>query len=110
MSDKPRHAGGRPTKYKQDMPQRVRDYTQAVIDGKRDEVIPTRVGLCLEFDTNRQTLINWGKAHEEFFDALACLDTTQKAVLLQRGLDGTFNSTICKLLLMSNHGYRKNQT
>jgi hypothetical protein len=58
------------------------------------------LGLC------RETLRLWSKDEDkkEFLGILDRINQKQECVLLNHGLDGTFNSTITKLVL-GKHGY-----
>tara|TARA_R110000868_G_scaffold116596_1_gene310189 strand:+ start:136 stop:585 length:450 start_codon:yes stop_codon:yes gene_type:complete len=56
-----KHAGGRPSKYTADAPERIVQY------GKQ--------GMCMaemacEFDVTRETLYEWARVHPEFSDSL----------------------------------------
>jgi len=66
--------------------------------------LPSREGFAKYIGTTRQTVDNWSKEHNGFFDALAKIDAEQKQRLIQEGLAGNYNSTIAKLVLSSNHG------
>ena len=55
---------------------------------------------------SRETLRLWSKDEDkkEFLGILEAINQKQECVLLDNGLDGTFNSTITKLVL-GKHGY-----
>lgn len=104
---------GRPTKYTDDMPQRVLEWLKS----KQDEVkfngsvptltvkLPTMEGLASHLDVNKTTLYEWEKDHARFSNALDRVRTEQHDRLISSGLSGAYNSTIAKLVLSSNHGY-----
>ena len=102
MSEKTKQPVGRPTKYN--------DELQALADAyiynyaEQGDVIPSRVGLCCFLGISKPTSFEWEKIYPEFSTTLAAIDALQENVALNRGLDGTFNSTIVKLV-MANHGY-----
>lgn len=96
-------AGGRPTKYNQEMLEKATAYVNGgyLADGK---VIPSKAGLALYLDVNKETLYDWGKANPEFSDLLSKLLSKQEDLLLNNGLNGTFNPAITKLVL-TKHNY-----
>jgi len=96
-------------------------YTEAVVKvawayienykTKYKHEFPSVVGLCSVLDRSRSTLYRWadenaGEYHKEFKDVLAKLNETQELVLLNNGINRTFNSNICKLVL-GKHGYHE---
>lgn len=98
---------GRPTKYNSEAQAKADKY----VDGgftEKDDVVPSRAGLCLYLNVDRETLTNWGKVYPEFFGTLERLRSMQEHITLNGGLKGNFNSTIAKLLL-ANHGYSDKQ-
>ncbi|MHC4735716.1 MAG: terminase small subunit [Planctomycetota bacterium] len=100
-----KHPGGRPSEYKPEYVKKVDEYIQLSLkQNKTTTELPTLVGLAIYFDKVVNTLKNWGKEHPEFLTALRKLQAYQKRELINRGLLGTYNSTIAKLILSSNHG------
>ena len=95
------HPGGRPTLYTPDMPERLEGYMRNCPDK-----LPSKAGFAIFVGVHVNTVDNWGRKHSEFLWALRRLHTLQESVLLNKGLSGEFNSTICKLLLCNNHGYK----
>ncbi len=73
-------------------------------ESKTTVKLPTIEGFALYISVNKTTLYEWEKEHKEFSNALEKIRTEQKARLLNKGLSGEYNSTICKLVLSSNHG------
>lgn len=100
--EKPKHPGGRPTKYTDSMPDRLRDYVDGGYKGN-DEVIPTQAGFASKLKIAEQTLWNWGEKYPEFMEMLDYLRAKQHYLLMNKGLISEFNSTIAKLLLVSDH-------
>ena len=94
---------GRPTKYKAEFA------TFAYIDGyvsqcvKRNELV-SLCGLAVYMGVCEDTLQEWRKVYEEFSVSLGCVKQISKNMLFNKGLDSTYNSTIAKLILSSNHG------
>jgi len=99
--------GGQPTKYNEDMLQKAKDY---LVDYSPD-VIPSVVGLARHLKVASKTIYNWAENDESgrFLHTLAQIKDSQHAEALNKGLDGTFNATIVKLLL-ANHGYSEKQS
>lgn len=97
-----KHAGGRPPKYNQTMPAKAELYiTKALSEGK----LPKLAGLALFLGVARSTVCLWAEKYAEFSDSLEKINATQEEMLCDKGLNGEYNSTICKLILSSNHGY-----
>lgn len=97
---------GQPTKYRDTFPAKVEAYIIECVreeEGKKIE-LPTRVGFAIKLKVSRDTVDLWSKTYPEFSDALKKLDGAQRKELINRGLDGSYNSTITKLILSSNHG------
>ena len=97
---------GQPTKYRDTFPAKVQEYiTECTREEEGKEVeLPTRVGFSIKLKVSRDTVDSWSKTYPKFSDALKKLDGAQKKELINRGLNGTYNSTITKLILSSNHG------
>ena len=100
------HPGGRPTKYNintvADAEAYIKNYANF---GDR---VPSAVGLCRVLGIVPSTLYLWGSDEDkpEFSYILADLQATQERILLNMGLDGTYNSNIVKLML-GKHGYKE---
>lgn len=118
---KPAH---RPTKYDPIFIDKVEEYLKDCSDrdyefhktrGDRSDSyeekvsakIPTIEGFALYLNVTRKTLYNWQEEHEDFADELDRILIEQKLRLINRGLDGTYNATIAKLVLSSNHGMKE---
>ena len=101
-STKTPHPGGRPTKYSQDMPDRLRHYMDEC-----PHDLPSIPGFARFVKVSETTIHNWGEKHPEFLVALDELHTEQHLVPLNKGLTGAYNSTICNLILSGNHGYKE---
>lgn len=106
VEEKPKHPGGRPTKYTESMPDRLKDYVDRGYKGDGD-VIPTKAGFAVLAEVCEKTLDNWGAEYPEFLQMLRYLMAKQHQILQNKGLIGDFNSLICKLLLSSDHGHRE---
>ena len=95
---------GRPTKYSQEIVDKAQHYLDNYEE--YDDIIPSIAGLSLVLGLCRETLRLWSKDEDkkEFLVILDRINQKQECVLLDHGLDGTFNSTITKLVL-GKHGY-----
>ena len=94
----------RPTKYNQEIMVKSLDYLDHYED--YDHIIPSISGLALVLGLSRETLRLWSKDEDkkEFFGILDRINQKQECVLINNGLNGTFNSNIAKLVL-GKHGY-----
>ena len=94
----------RPTKYRQEIVEKAQHYLDNY--GEYGHKIPSTAGLALVLGLSRETLRLWSKDEDkkEFMGILEAINQKQECVLLDNGLDGTFNSTITKLVL-GKHGY-----
>jgi len=84
------------------MPDRLEGYMTNCPD-----VLPSKAGFAVFVGVCENTLTNWGSEYPEFLRALGRLHTRQHAELINRGLDGTYNAALAKLMLCSNHGHRE---
>lgn len=105
MTDKPKHPGGRPTKYCQDILDKANLYLDDY-NKKHDHIIPSVVGLADVLDVTAKTLYNWSeqKENSKFLHILERLNQRQHIKLINGGLDGSLNAQITKLVL-GKHGY-----
>lgn len=97
------HPGGRPTKYTDDMVEQVGVYIDYRLSKRK---LPTKCGLAIHLDVSKGALYDWAEEHPKFLHALTRLMNWQESELLDNGLDENWNSTITKLMLANNHGYR----
>lgn len=117
---------GRPTEYKKEYIDKVDKYLEEHQDEEVQVVknansekgydmfvnklkvkLPTIEGFARFIDVNKTSLYEWEKQHPEFSNALDKIRTEQHDRLINSGLSGDYNSTIAKLVLSSNHGYRE---
>jgi len=69
--------------------------------------LPTVEGYARFLGFNRDTLFAWASVIPEFRIALDEIASRQKQVLIENGLQGSYNATIAKLILSNNHGMRE---
>lgn len=98
---------GRPSEYD---PIRHIAETRAYLETPRSMTgkvkIPTIEGLASFLKIGRATIYTWRQTYPDFRDIIEELMTQQAAALIENGLDGTYNSTITKLM-MGKHGYKE---
>lgn len=70
--------------------------------------LPSIEGLALHLEIHRSTVYDWQKKYPEFSDIIETLLQKQAQLLINSGLEGTYNSTISKVLL-TKHGYTDKQ-
>ena len=68
--------------------------------------LPSREGFAKYIKVPLRTMKGW-YIHEEFSHALEEIDAEQKIRLMHGGLSDTYNPTIAKLILSSNHGMKE---
>jgi hypothetical protein len=100
------HPGGRPTKLTPELIAKANDYIQGGY--LIDELVPTIAGLGVFLDIRRSTVYEWAKESKEFSDILDRVMQKQEKGLLKGGIEGTYNSTITKLML-TKHNYSDKQ-
>jgi hypothetical protein len=100
---------GRPTKYTEDTPDKAWHYVENYQD--YGDVVPMVAGLAVALGISKETVYAWAREPEkrQFSDALEAIEVGQHKALVNGSLSGTYNSTIAKLMLSSNHGYSEKQ-
>ena len=93
---------GRPTKYNEDLQAQADEYIFKY--SEVGDVIPSRVGLCCYLGISKRVSYEWETIYTEFLHTLENIEAMQERTAVNRGLDGTFNAAITKLIL-HNHGY-----
>jgi len=100
---------GRPSSYTKEVYEQALDYLENY-EKTYKHAIPSVVGLCKAINRGRQTMYVWCKdgSKPEFTDLFEALNELQQLVLLNKGLEGTFNAGIVKLVL-GKHGFHEKQ-
>ena len=93
---------GAPTKYTQDLQDQADEYIFKYTEV--GDVIPSRVGLCCYLGVSKRVSYEWETLYPDFLHTLENIEAMQERTAVNRGLDGTFNAAITKLIL-HNHGY-----
>lgn len=101
--------GGRPTVYKPAILRKAKHYLANYEE--YDDEIPSIAGLADTLGVARDSLYEWAKHDDkkEFSDTIKAIRVKQERVLLNNGLNGTFNSKIAGIVLL-NHGYSDKPT
>jgi hypothetical protein len=102
---------GAKTKYRKSFIKKVDEY----LNSRRDRVgehaikvkLPTIEDFANYLGVSRKSLYNWEKEYPQFAYALEKILNEQLRRLINNGLAGTYNSTIAKLMLSSNHDMRE---
>jgi len=120
-----KHAGGRPTKYEGNVTvKKVDEYLDTCVDeveifektvGDKSTSyerilktnIPSVAGLAIYLDLSKDTIYAWAREYPEFSYALEKVSRLQEHKLINGSVAGTYNSTISKLIMSSNHGYKE---
>jgi len=104
---KPKHPGGRPSKYNPDIIRKTAEYLENY--SEYGDLIPSMAGLSKILNVTRERLAIWAKDKNkgEFSRMVSMLTNNQEAALISGGLGSVYNSGITKLLL-SKHGYHDN--
>ena len=112
-------AQGRPTTYSEEMLSKTNEYLLSCEDVEMEREgtrgfeyklnvkLPTIEGLSVYLGVSRDSLYEWATKHKDFSDTLDSLRAEQADKLINNGLSGSYNSTIAKLMLSSNHGMRE---
>lgn len=106
MSEKQSNPVGRPTTSISEFEERCESARRYLMDGWKDvgDSIPSIAGLACYMGKNRDTIYQWIKENTNFSDICKSILTLQENTLLNKGLEGTFNAQLTKLVL-GKHGY-----
>jgi hypothetical protein len=98
---------GRPTKYTPELIQEVDNYLAEVPPNQ----LPKLVSFAIRIGVNQETLTEWEKIHPEFSVSLNKIRSQQHQQLIDDGIyNPGANSTIVKLLLQNNFGYKDKES
>jgi len=115
-SEKPKI--GRPTKYTEDIPEKmINFFNRPLMKAQQVEVpgrngvqmvtemvaneLPTIEGFCCELVISKDTLHQWIKKYPLLSDAYKFAKQAQKNHLIQNGLSGNYNSAFCKFIAIN---------
>lgn len=101
-------AGGRPTKYSDEVLSTAQDYIVNFAD--YEDIVPSVAGLACALELSRDTIYEWIKHEDkqEFSDTIRKLLTAQERKLINGSLGNSLNPMISKLLL-AGHGHSDKQ-
>ena len=93
----------RPTKYKVEYAtmEFIMNYVANTINNGE---LVSLCSLAVYMGVCEDTLQEWRKVYPAFSVSLGIVKQKSKNMLINKGLDSTYNSTITKLMLSSNHG------
>jgi hypothetical protein len=91
------HGHGRPTLYKKEMCDKVREYVEET-DLPFVEEVGIRLGIA------ETTVYEWRKKHEDFEEAIQKLLQKQKLALKKLGLAKNVSTRMAMFLLSASHG------
>ncbi len=117
MIEQEKNKVGRPNEYRPEYVEKVDQYLKEnqdileIRDNKKKLRVnlPTIEGFALFLGVSKSSIYNWKAEYAEFLDSLEKLIAEQKQRLINCGLSGDYNPTICKLILASNHGMTDRQ-
>lgn len=69
--------------------------------------LPKLETFALYLGVNKDTIVDWESKYPEFSVALDKIRLKQHDMLIDGATSGRYNSTISKLILSSNHGYKE---
>ena len=101
----PKHPGGRPTDYNDEILKKARKYLDKL---PADEVVHSIEGLAEAIGVTRPTIYDWESQvdKKEFSYIVEEVRQRQGKTLVNKGLTGEFNSKITAVML-SKHDYRE---
>jgi hypothetical protein len=114
---------GRPSKYTDEMPQKLMDFFNVPLDREVAREIPTKDGVttiietkpgrlptvegfCASIPISKSTFHDWVKANPEFRNALGKCKQMQMQHLITHALEGTYNANFAKFLAQNISEYR----
>lgn len=102
----------RPSKLTEELLKKAEGYISECVDTydentkKLNVALPSHAGLARYLSVSRETIYKWGRESKRFSDILDDVLAEQEHRLISKGLAGTYNATIAKLVL-GKHGYKE---
>lgn len=114
MSEDEKQKPGRPTKYKDDMPERLIKFFNIPETKKSGgktvaEEYPMVIDFCLQEDICNDTFFEWVKQHKDFSDAYSKVKKIQEKFLVKNSIQNRYNPYFAQFVLMNNHGWVKQE-
>lgn len=103
-----KHAGGRPTKYK-DIYSTNKHAQEFINHCTEQKEVVTLCGYAVYIDVSEDVFPLWKKKYPKFIGTLAKIKQISKNQLFQGGLSKQLSSRIVKLGLSANHGMNETQ-
>jgi hypothetical protein len=101
-AEKPKKAVGAPTKYNAAMQAKAEKILTRLWEDP--DGLPSILRLSIELGIGRKTLYVWGEKHQAFRHILDLANSLQECKIIERAMQGHWNSNIAKLVL-GKHGY-----
>ena len=96
---------GRPTKYKEDFPEKVRYYTDNFDTIEEDTVIPTVAGLSLYLGITKQSIYDYAEQYPDFLDSVKYLQSRAEKILVSSTLNRKFAEKFATFYAINCLGY-----
>jgi len=105
-----KHAGGRPTKYKPELIDKIEEYM--AMCGRENMALPTIEGLAIHLGVISETIREWVKKYPKFSASIKKIVDRQKEQLMNDGMYGgkEINQAMAIFLLKCNHGMKEPPT
>lgn len=97
-----RYVFGRPTKYSEDVPDKVNEYFEKCLVEDR---LPTLEGFAVYLNVGLTTLRDWRDKYDDFSRVYEFILNAQADLLLSGGVKGIYNASVTNRILGANHGY-----
>lgn len=68
---------------------------------------PSVIGFSAKYFLPRSTIYDWAKRDPRIKDLISICGVRQENALVEQGLENKINSTITKLVLSTNYGYKE---
>ena len=105
VENKVKSKPGRPTLCTPELVKMAEDYLDGGWKNQEDHTFPSVLSLAIYLGVSRQVLYKWRtEDNKPIIDILARANELGEFILVQKGVDGKFNSAITKLVL-GKHGY-----
>jgi len=97
---------GRPTKYNSEKKTRARAYIKKCL---KDDNFLTIEELSRKLGVGTRTLYNWEAEYDDFLQTMNTLRDAQREMLINKALEGSYNTRFAMFLLKANHGMREKE-
>jgi len=111
MAGKPKHPGGRPTKYKPEYCEKIIKYFNIPITDEQGNANdpPYIQEFCLSIRINKSTLQEWVGKYPEFSNAYSIAKAKQKQLIITNALQNRYNASFAWKSMMNMFNWRDQQ-